>query len=61
MRTLLDLRFAHDIFLFAKTFEETKILVDELVTCLAEMGLQLNVRKTKVLTTQSHSPSEVLL
>ena len=31
------------------------------MTCLAEVGLQLNVRKTKVLTTQSQSPSEVLL
>ena len=49
------------IFLFAKTFEETQFLLDELVTCLAEVGLQLNVRKTKVLTTQSQSPSEVLL
>ena len=31
------------------------------MACLAEVGLQLNVRKTKVLTTQSQSPSEVLL
>ena len=61
MRTLLDLRFADDILLFAKTFEEINFLLDELVTCLAEVGLQLNVRKTKVLTTQSQSPSEVLL
>ena len=44
-----------------RTFEETTFLLDELVTCLAEVGLQLNVRKTKVLTTQSQSPSEVLL
>ena len=47
--------------LFAKTFEETTFLLDELVTCLAEVGLQVNLRKTKVLTTQSQSPSEVLL
>ena len=40
MRTLLDLRFADDIFLFVKTFEETKFLLDELMTCLAEAGLQ---------------------
>ena len=40
MRTLLDLRFADDIFLFVKTFEETKFLLDELMTCLAEVGLQ---------------------
>ena len=61
MRTLLDLRFADDLLLFAKTFQETKFLLDELVTCLAEVGLQLNVRKTKVLTTQSQSPTEVPL
>ena len=36
-------------------------LLDELVTCLAEVGLQLNVRKTKVLTTRSQSPTEVPL
>ena len=57
MHTLLDLRFL----LFAKTFEETKFLLDELVTCLAEVGLHLNVGKTKILTTQSQRPSEVPL
>ena len=61
MHTLLDLRFADDILLFAKTFEETKFLLDELVTCLAEVGLHLNVGKTKILTTQSQRPSEVPL
>jgi len=44
IRTLFDLRFA-DIFFI--TFEETKFLLDELVTCLAEVGLQMNVGKTK--------------
>ena len=61
MHTPLDLRFADDILLFAKTFEETKFLLDELVTCLAEVGLHLNVGKTKILTTQSQSLSEVPL
>ena len=60
MRTLLVLTFADDVLLFAKTFQETKFL-DELLTCLAELGLQLNVRKTKVLTTQSQNPTEVAL
>ena len=59
--SLFDLRFADDILLFAKTFEETKFLLDELVTCLAEVGLHLNVGKTKILTTQSQCPSEVPL
>ena len=58
MRTLLDLRFADYLLLFAKEFRETKLL-DELVTCLAGVGLHLNVGKTKVLTTQSQSPTEV--
>ena len=35
MRTLLALRFADDILLIAKTFQETKCLLDDLVTCLA--------------------------
>ena len=48
MHTLLDLRFADDILLFAQTFEETTFLLDELVTCLAEVGLHLNVGKTKM-------------
>ena len=48
-------------FFFAKTFEETKFFFDELVTCLAEVGLHLSVKETKIFTTQSQSPSEVPL
>ena len=44
MRTLLDLRFADDLLLFAKTFHETKFLFDELVICLAPVGFQLKAR-----------------
>ena len=55
MRTLLDLRFADDLLLFAKKFQEKKRL-DELVTCFAEAGLELNLQ-----TTQSQSPNEVPL
>ena len=61
MCTLLDFKFADDLLLLAKTFQETKFWLDELVTCLAEVGLQLNVRKTKVLTIQSQSPTEMPL
>ena len=57
MISLFDWRFADDILLFANTFKETNFLLDELVTCLAEVGLHLNVEKTKILTTQSQSPS----
>ena len=47
--------------MFAKTFEETKFLLDELVTFLAEVGLHSNMGETKILTTQSQSPIEVPL
>jgi len=45
---VVDLKFADGIFLFMKTFDETKILLDELVTCLAEVLVQLNLGKTKL-------------
>lgn len=54
-RTLVDLSFADDILLFAKMFEETQFLLAELVIRLAQVGLQLSVRKTRILTTQSQS------
>ena len=37
-RTLLDLSFADDILLFAKTFEETQFLLDELMIRLPKWG-----------------------
>ena len=46
---------------FFTTYEGTKFWLDELVTCLAEVDLQLNVGKTKILTTQPQSRSELLL
>ena len=57
IRTLLDVRFADDILFFAKTFGKKN--VDELVMCLAEMGLHFNVGKTKNLTTQPQSPNDM--
>ena len=59
MRTPLDLRFADDTFFLRKRLRKQNLL-DELVTGLAEVGLQLTVRE-KMLTTQSQSPGEVLL
>ena len=53
---IYDLRLADDLVLLATPFQETKYLLDEVVTCLAEVGLQLKVRRAKVLTTQSQSP-----
>ena len=50
---LLDLRFTDDILLFATPSVEAARMVDALVTCLKEVGLALNVSKTKILTTQA--------
>ncbi len=56
IRTLFDVRFADDILLFFR-----KCLLDELVICSAQVGLQLNVRKAKILTTQSQNRSKLPL
>ena len=60
MHTLLDLRFADDIFFFAKTFEENKIFVRRTGDMFGRSGLHLNLGNKKILTIQSQSPSEVL-
>ena len=50
---LLDLRFADDILLFATSSNEAARMLDALVACLKEVGLELNASKTKILTTQA--------
>ena len=50
---LLDLRFADDILLFATSSDEAARMLDALVACLKEAGLELNASKTKILTTQA--------
>ena len=50
---LLDLRFADDILLFATSSDEAARMLDALVACLKEVGLELNASKTKILTTQA--------
>ena len=37
----------------------SRILLDELVTSLAEVGLTLNVKNTKILTTQAEPPQQL--
>ena len=46
MAFLLDLRFADDILLFARTAAEAMALLDDLVHKLQNIGLQLNTGKT---------------
>ena len=41
---LLDFRFADDTLLFATSSNEAPWMVDALVTCLKEVGLELNAR-----------------
>ena len=45
--TLLDLRFADDILIFATTYIDAGLLLDELVTCLSHVGLILNTDKPR--------------
>ena len=54
--TLLDLRFA-DILIFATTYIDAGLLLDELVMCLSHVGLILNTDETKVMTTEAQPPS----
>ena len=58
-RSLLDLRFADDILIFVADYHVVGVLLDKLVENLAAVGLQLNVQKTKVLTTQARPPSRL--
>ena len=57
LRPLLDLRFADDVLLFAKSFSEAATLLDSLVQSFADVGLRLNANKTLVLTMQAQPPS----
>ena len=56
MPSLLDLRFADDILLFARTAAEAMALLDDLVRKLQKIGLQLNAAKTVVLTSGVQPP-----
>ena len=55
--TLLDLRFADDILIFATTYIDAGLFLDELVVCLSQVGLVLNTDKTKVMTPEAQPRS----
>ena len=59
LKPLLDLRFADDILVFCTTLDKACLLLDELVASLAEVGLTLNVKKTKILTIQAQPPKQL--
>ena len=56
---LLDLLFADDILLFVTSSDEAARMLDALVACLKEVGLELNASKTQIPTTQAQ-PSKTL-
>ena len=58
---LLDLRFADDILLFAKSYVEAVSLLHDLVTALSQVGLILNATKTVVLTNEAQPPQHLQL
>ena len=53
---LLDLRFAEDILIFARSSHEIMTLLDKLVQFLGDAGLKLNAEKTVLITTQAQPP-----
>ena len=59
MPHFIDLLFADDILLFARSALEVGRLLDSLVAELSEVGLLLNADKTVVLTSQSQPPSTI--
>lgn len=50
---LSNLRFADDIILFSETATQLQKMVNELYTVSYEIGLELNITKTKVMTNTS--------
>ena len=53
--SLLDLRFADDVLIFAKSYEEIGHVLDVLVDALRQVGLVLNAGRIKNLTTQQQN------
>ena len=56
---LLDLRFADDILLFARTAHEALFLLESLMQEFEDVGLLLNGDKTVVLTNEAQPPSHL--
>ena len=48
---MTNIRFADDLLLFAKSMQEAVQMVDLLVEALREYGLELNMQKTKLMST----------
>ena len=57
---LLDLGFAEDLPLFARSAQDAAKLLDDLVRCCSGVGLRLNVTKTKIVTSEAQAPAQSL-
>ena len=55
-RRLTNLRFADDIVLFAKKDEELRLMLKELHLKSKEVGLSMNMNKTKLMSTNNIIP-----
>ena len=53
LKPVLDLRVPDDTLVFCTTLDKACLLLDELVASLAEVSWTLNVRKTRISTTQT--------
>ena len=58
---LTNIRFADDLLLFAKSLDEATYMLDELTRTLRGFGLELNVKKAKLLSTSTVDGTEVVM
>ena len=58
---LTNIRYADDILLFAKDLDECQYMLESLVEVLREYGLELNMQKTKILSTHSAPLDQLFL
>ena len=58
---LTNIRFADDLLLFGKTMEEVIHMVEQLVLTLRKYGLELNVKKTKMMSTTVQEDDSILI
>ena len=52
LERLTNIRYANDLILFAKSLGESQFMLESLVDVLRGYGLELNVKKTKILSTE---------
>jgi len=61
MERLTNIRFADDILLFGKSLEEAIDMIERLVRKLREYGLELNIKKTKMMATTTYLEDTTLI